>query len=34
MRLALRLAFTILFFTVLVSTALATTKRRDKISWD
>jgi hypothetical protein len=34
MRLALRLTFTILFFTVLLSTALATTKRRDKITWD
>jgi hypothetical protein len=32
MKLALRVAFTILFFTVLMSTALATTKRNDKIS--
>ena len=34
MRLALRLTFSLLFFTVLLSTALATTKRRDKITWD
>ena len=34
MRLALRLTFTILFFAVLLSTALATTKRRDKITRD
>ena len=32
MKLALRITFTLLFFTVLFSTALSTTKRRDKIS--
>ena len=34
MKLALRVTFAVLFFTVLLSTALATTERRDKITWN
>jgi hypothetical protein len=34
MKLGLRIAFTSIFFLILFSTALTTTERKDKISYD